>query len=96
MDEDAARESQRANARAARGRRWSVEVREPFSAQPLCIALANTRNWRHADAPLERLNAYADVSSSPGASGWSTTPARCASKRRRRATRASRRPSSRR
>src|SRR5690349_11254970 len=41
--------------------RWSVDVRERFAAQPLCIALANTRNWRHAEVPLERLNSYADV-----------------------------------
>jgi predicted RNA-binding Zn ribbon-like protein len=41
--------------------RWSVDVRERFGAEPLCIALANTRNWRHAEAPLERLNSYADV-----------------------------------
>jgi len=51
------------SARIPRGAwtRWSVDVRERFSAEPLCIALANTRNWRHAEAPLERLNTYADV-----------------------------------
>jgi predicted RNA-binding Zn ribbon-like protein len=41
--------------------RWSVEVRESFTGQPLCLALANTRNWRRGDAPLERLQSYADV-----------------------------------
>jgi predicted RNA-binding Zn ribbon-like protein len=41
--------------------RWSVEVRESSSGQPLCLALANTCNWRRGDAPLERLLAYTDV-----------------------------------
>jgi len=51
------------SARTPRGTwtRWSVEVREQFAAEPLCLALANTRNWRHADEPVERLGAYADV-----------------------------------
>jgi predicted RNA-binding Zn ribbon-like protein len=51
------------NTRPPRGAwsRWSVEVSETFAAAPLCLALANTRNWRRGEAPLERLNAYADV-----------------------------------
>jgi predicted RNA-binding Zn ribbon-like protein len=41
--------------------RWQVSVTETAARGPLCLALANTRNWRNAAAPLERLNAFADL-----------------------------------
>lgn len=41
--------------------RWQVSVTETATRGPLCLALANTRNWRNAAAPLERLNAFADL-----------------------------------
>jgi len=41
--------------------RWQVSVTEIATRGPLCLALANTRNWRNAAAPLERLNTFADL-----------------------------------
>ena len=41
--------------------RWHVFVQEAGDGQPLCLALTNTRNWRHSASPLERLTAYVDV-----------------------------------
>jgi predicted RNA-binding Zn ribbon-like protein len=43
--------------------RWQVVVRETGAGQPLCLALANTRNWRHAAAPVERLESFGDLAS---------------------------------
>lgn len=40
--------------------RWRIRVDET-AQEPLCLALANTRNWRHAPAPLERLRSYGDL-----------------------------------
>jgi predicted RNA-binding Zn ribbon-like protein len=40
--------------------RWAVSVEER-AREPLCLALANTRNWLHSRSPLERLQAYGDV-----------------------------------
>lgn len=40
--------------------RWRIRVDET-AREPLCLALANTRNWRHAPAPLERLRSYGDL-----------------------------------
>jgi len=41
--------------------RWHVAVTETAPRGPLCLSLANTRNWRNAAAPLEHLNAYPDL-----------------------------------
>jgi predicted RNA-binding Zn ribbon-like protein len=41
--------------------RFGVSVTETGEGEPICLALANTRNWRRSPAPLERLNAYADL-----------------------------------
>jgi predicted RNA-binding Zn ribbon-like protein len=41
--------------------RWRVAVAETAPNAPLCLSLANTRNWRHAKTPLEHLHSYADV-----------------------------------
>jgi predicted RNA-binding Zn ribbon-like protein len=41
--------------------RWHVAIAESAPAAPLCLSLANTRNWRHATTPLEHLHEYADV-----------------------------------
>jgi hypothetical protein len=40
--------------------RWQVSVDET-AKEPFCLALANTRNWRHGPAPLERLCGYRDL-----------------------------------
>ena len=55
--------SARGTAQQAPRSRWQVVVRETGAGQPLCLALTNTRNWRHAAAPIERLQSYADVAS---------------------------------
>jgi predicted RNA-binding Zn ribbon-like protein len=41
--------------------RWHVAVAETAPAAPLCLSLANTRNWRHAKVPLEHMHDYSDV-----------------------------------
>jgi predicted RNA-binding Zn ribbon-like protein len=41
--------------------RWHLGVRELVSERPLCLALANTRQRRHAGAPVERLHTFADL-----------------------------------
>lgn len=41
-------------------KRWQVTVGEA-GEDPLCLALANTRNWRRAAAPSELLGAYGDL-----------------------------------
>ena len=41
--------------------RWRISVTEGGEAQPLCIALANTRERRHGTAPIERLGTIDDV-----------------------------------
>lgn len=40
--------------------RWHLRLAERGDA-PLCLALANTRHWRHGAAPLEQLNNIDDV-----------------------------------
>jgi predicted RNA-binding Zn ribbon-like protein len=40
--------------------RWSVRLQEEADA-PLCLALANTRQWRHSTSPIEQLNTFDDV-----------------------------------
>jgi predicted RNA-binding Zn ribbon-like protein len=40
--------------------RWRVSVDET-GQEPFCLALANTRNWRHGPEPLERLHGYRDL-----------------------------------
>jgi predicted RNA-binding Zn ribbon-like protein len=41
--------------------RWHVAIAETAPSAPLCLSLANTRNWRRATTPLEHLHEYADV-----------------------------------
>ncbi len=41
--------------------RWHVAIVETAPTAPLCLSLANTRNWRRAKAPLEHLHDYSDV-----------------------------------
>ena len=41
--------------------RWHVAVAETAPTAPLCLSLANTRNWRRAKAPLEHMHDYSDV-----------------------------------
>jgi predicted RNA-binding Zn ribbon-like protein len=41
--------------------RWQVAVTETATDPPVCLALANTRNWRRGPAPVERFNAYSDL-----------------------------------
>jgi predicted RNA-binding Zn ribbon-like protein len=41
--------------------RWHVAVTEAAEATPLCLALANTRNWRNGAAPLEHLHGVAEL-----------------------------------
>lgn len=40
--------------------RWRVSLHEEGDA-PLCLALANTRQWRHSPGPVEQLNTFDDV-----------------------------------
>jgi predicted RNA-binding Zn ribbon-like protein len=40
--------------------RWRVRLQEQADA-PLCLALANTRQWRHSSNPVERLATFDDV-----------------------------------
>lgn len=41
--------------------RWQVAVLEGADGPPLCLSLANTRNWRNGPSPVEHLHDYADV-----------------------------------
>jgi predicted RNA-binding Zn ribbon-like protein len=41
--------------------RWHVAVAETAPTAPLCLSLANTRNWRRAKAPDEHMLDYSDV-----------------------------------
>jgi len=41
--------------------RWQVAVTEAGDGYPVCLSLANTRNWRRSAAPQEHLCAYADL-----------------------------------
>jgi len=41
--------------------RWRIVVAETASAQPLCVALANTRERRDAPDPVERLESLDDL-----------------------------------
>lgn len=41
--------------------RWQLAVHELASDGPLCLALTNTRHWRHASAPVEYLHTFADL-----------------------------------
>ena len=40
--------------------RWRVRLLEQADA-PLCLALANTRQWRHSADPIEQLSTFDDV-----------------------------------
>jgi predicted RNA-binding Zn ribbon-like protein len=40
--------------------RWRVRLQEQADA-PLCLALANTRQWRHSSSPVEQLSTFDDV-----------------------------------
>lgn len=41
--------------------RWHVAVMETGDGYPVCLSLANTRNWRRGTTPMEHLNAYSDL-----------------------------------
>jgi predicted RNA-binding Zn ribbon-like protein len=41
--------------------RWQLAVHEVAAEGPLCLALTNTRHWRHASAPVEYLHTFADL-----------------------------------
>lgn len=41
--------------------RWRVAVTETGDGDPVCLSLANTRNWRRSAAPQEHLHTYRDL-----------------------------------
>jgi predicted RNA-binding Zn ribbon-like protein len=41
--------------------RWQVRIAETGEGAPVCLSLANTRNWRHGAVPQEHLSSYADI-----------------------------------
>lgn len=41
--------------------RWQVAVIESADGYPVCLSLANTRNWRRSAAPQEHLCAFGDL-----------------------------------